>query len=274
MKINAHTKIASLIKSNPAALEAIISISPRFEKLRNPLLRKLMAARTSIAMAAKAGNVAVDDFYRMLVPLGFTIDENPETPEETPNPPSFRNHLNPGDVQILDVRPVIQSGEDPLPMIMSRIVNLPKGKALKVINSFEPTPLIRVLEKKGFSASVTEAGPDLVETIFYKNPDPETAFEEPITHLNENDQLFDKVKTQYKKRLIQVDVRHLEMPQPMIQILETLKALPESGALYVIHKKIPLYLLPELTELNFGYLIRETGPNEVHLLIYRKENEQ
>ena len=51
--INANTKIAAVIKQHPEAMEAIISISPRFEKLRNPLLRKLMAGRTSLAMASK-----------------------------------------------------------------------------------------------------------------------------------------------------------------------------------------------------------------------------
>jgi hypothetical protein len=51
MVITANTKIAAILKSNPAALEAIVSISPKFEKLRNPLLRKLMAGRASVSMA-------------------------------------------------------------------------------------------------------------------------------------------------------------------------------------------------------------------------------
>ena len=43
MIINANTKIAAILKQHPDALEAIISLNPKFEKLRNPLLRKLMA---------------------------------------------------------------------------------------------------------------------------------------------------------------------------------------------------------------------------------------
>ena len=41
--INANTKIASIIKQHPGALEAIVSLSPKFEKLRNPILRKFTA---------------------------------------------------------------------------------------------------------------------------------------------------------------------------------------------------------------------------------------
>ena len=63
MIINANTKISKILKQNPDALEAIISINPRFEKLRNPLLRKLMAARTSIGMASKIGGFDVENFF-------------------------------------------------------------------------------------------------------------------------------------------------------------------------------------------------------------------
>ena len=52
MIINANTKIAAVLKHRPEALEAIIGINPKFKKLRNPLLRKLMAVRRSRAVAA------------------------------------------------------------------------------------------------------------------------------------------------------------------------------------------------------------------------------
>lgn len=54
MTITVNTKIAALIKQHPDALESIVKIHPKFEKLRNPLLRKIMAGRTSIAKIGKA----------------------------------------------------------------------------------------------------------------------------------------------------------------------------------------------------------------------------
>jgi hypothetical protein len=66
-----------------------------------------------------------------------------------------------------------------------------------------------------------------------------------------------------------VDVRHLEMPQPMMTILEAIEKLPEDHALFVYHKRIPVFLLPELRERKFDYRIKEIAPNEVRLLIFK-----
>ncbi|HRF19059.1 MAG TPA: DUF1858 domain-containing protein, partial [Chitinophagaceae bacterium] len=66
MIINANTKIATVLKAHPGALEAIISISPKFQKLRNPILRKLMAGRTSLAMASKVGGCTINEFFEKL----------------------------------------------------------------------------------------------------------------------------------------------------------------------------------------------------------------
>ncbi len=38
------------------------------------------------------------------------------------------------------------------------------------------------------------------------------------------------------------------MPLPMHTILEALKTLPNDKALFVYHKRIPVFLLPELEE--------------------------
>ena len=66
MTINAHTKIAHILKQNAQALDALISISPKFEKLRNPLLRKVMAGRTTLAAASKLGGCSMEDFFKKL----------------------------------------------------------------------------------------------------------------------------------------------------------------------------------------------------------------
>ena len=75
MVINANTKISRILKENPEALEAIVSITPKFEKLRNPLLRKLMASRTSIGMASEIAGLDLDEFFQKLQPLGFQADK-------------------------------------------------------------------------------------------------------------------------------------------------------------------------------------------------------
>ena len=266
MIINANTKISKILKQNPDALEAIISINPKFEKLRNPLLRKLMAARTSIGMASKIGGLSIEKFFEKLQPLGFEPDRNTwEEAHEKPKLPAFFNSLKPQQIVDLDVRPVIEAGKDPLSLIVEKVKSIPKGSALKIINSFEPTPLISLLKKQGFESFVDVIDDQLVATYFYKEGDAALQTDEP----KNNSEGWDELLKHFEGRIQTVDVRHLEMPQPMMTILESIEKLPAGNALFVYHKRIPVFLLPELKERKFDYRIKEEAPNEVRLMIFK-----
>ena len=266
-KINANTKIATLFKESPDALEAIISISPRFNKLRNPLLRKLMAARTSINMASKVGGCSVNDFLIRLEPLGFTFDKNIVAEDSTEKKlvPEFIQNIAVANIVELDVRAEIESGKDPLNLILKAIKQLQQGQVLKLINSFEPAPLILLLEKQGFESYAETINDNLVHTFFHKNQ------AAPIREVDTSkaNEGWNEMLQRFTDKMERVDVRQLEMPLPMITILDALDKLPEGKALYVIHKRIPVFLLPELTERKFDYRIKEVGDGEVYLLIFR-----
>ncbi|MEO6632815.1 MAG: DUF2249 domain-containing protein, partial [Mucilaginibacter sp.] len=79
---------------------------------------------------------------------------------------------------------------------------------------------------------------------------------------------WDEVQKRYQGKFIVLDVRHLEMPLPMTTILDALDKLPVVNALYVYHKRIPVFLLPELVQRNFDYRIKEISEGEVHLIIF------
>jgi len=267
MTINANTKIASLLKQSPAALDAIISINPKFEKLRNPLLRKLMAARTSISMACKISGNSLNEFYAKLEPLGFEIDEKsePDKNEERPTLPAFFTTIKPADILELDVRPTIAAGNDPLRLITDKVKSLPKGGVLKIINSFEPTPLILLLQKQGFEYYTDVVDAQLVETYFYKKDSAAVSLNEMVHAAEDWDDCIQK----FSNKMQTIDVRNLEMPQPMLTILEALDNLSSDTALFVYHKRIPVFLLPELKERKFDYRIKEISDDQVHLLIFK-----
>lgn len=268
MTINANTKIAAILKQSPMALDAIISINPKFEKLRNPFLRKIMASRTSLATASKFGGCTVDDFFRTLEPLGFKIDREAKVKEESIQPvPAFITGLDPQNIVDLDVRPVLASGTDPLQLILGKVKSIQPGQALRIINTFEPTPLISMLGKKGFDTYVDRVGPEHIETYFYKTG-PVNKEEENLQAPNTNDWNHNIKK--FEGNLVEIDVRSLEMPKPMLNILEALDNLPEGKALFVYHKRIPVFLLPELDQKGFEYRVKEISDGEVHMLIFRK----
>jgi len=277
MKISADTKIATLIKGHPEALEAIVSLSPDFKKLRNPVLRKLMAGRTSIAMAAKVGGCKPEDFFEKLKPLGFEVEENKVEKQNKKNTevkkpqsqfPKILNEFPKENIISLDVRPMLAEGNDPLKLIQQKIKELKLKQALLIINSFEPTPLVKLLEKQGFHSFVDKKSESHVETWFYRTDKTEKPeFEESAGHATD----WERILGKYQDNLVETDVRHLEMPQPMMTILGILETMPDDKALYVHHKRIPVFLLTELKDRHFDFRIKEVAEGEVYLLIFKEE---
>lgn len=265
--INANTKIAHLLKAHPDAMETIIGIDKKFDKLRNPLLRKLLAGRTSIAMASKMAGCEVSDFFNALKPLGFEIDTETEPIlEEKKELPGFITKLGKNQIVDFDVRDLLAAGKDPLTLILDKMKAIEAGQALKVINTFEPVPLIKMLEKQGFDVYADIISNDLVETYFYKKSE-DTTIE--VTSTKGADSGWDTMIERFTDKMVTIDVRELEMPQPMMNILEQLDKLPADSALYVYHKRIPVFLLPELQDRNFDYRIKEISEGQVRLLIFR-----
>ncbi len=279
MVINADTRISSLLKQHPEALDAIVSISPKFNALRNPVLRKIMAGRTSIAAAAKMGGCTVADFYNKLLPLGFEVENNPAeeaSTSQTPKnaKPAFLQQLNQDALLTLDVRPVIEAGNDPLTRIQAKLKSLEPHQALLIINSFEPIPLIKLLNRQGFESFVENSDPALFHTYFYRPLPPSTpSTPSSPSSPSPNAPDFDTTLNLFKDRIDLIDVRALPMPLPMQTILQRLEQLKETHALFVLHKRIPVYLLPELAERHLNYLVREISDTEVHLLIYHAADE-
>lgn len=261
--INANTKIASLINANSDAIDAIASINPHFKKLKNPVLRKIFAARVTISDAAKIGKCSIDDFFDKLKPLGFIIDQ--ETTEQGSLSIQTDTMTRPYDVK-LDVREDIEYGHDPFKKIMKCLSDMATGNVLLLINSFEPTPLIRILEDRYYTIEVITINEEEVHTYIRKNEG--TDIERSTEEINE--ETFEVVAGRYENKMQIIDVRQLPMPQPMITILSALESLPVGMALFVHHKKIPKFLLPELKKKEFS-LVFKPAEGGVKLIIYKRQ---
>lgn len=115
MKINRNTKISTLIKVNTDVIDAIVSINKHFEKLRNPILRKLFASSVTIADSAKIGGTSIQIFYDKLMPSRFyceSDDVKSNTAQITV--PDFYQTLTPKNTRKLDAMDDIAKGKDPL----------------------------------------------------------------------------------------------------------------------------------------------------------------
>ena len=274
--ITAKTKISELIKYNSKSVDAIASLAKPLEKLKNPILRKIMASRVTIGEAAKMGGTTVEEFKRVLLPLGFTFEQEITAKEEASaeSKPTWLQQANQADIDFYDVRPIIDNGADPLKEILGRFKTTEPGKILCIINNFVPTPLIHLLKQEKAEATFVEIiSENEFNTYFLKKEkaasNSSTTAEEK---LNMDDaESFEEVCDQFtKEQTKEIDVRELEMPGPMEVILSELQALPAGNALYINHKRVPVYLLEELADKNYEVHINNREEGNVKMLIFKK----
>lgn len=269
--VNFNTKISVLIKANPKSIDAIAALAKPLEKLKNPILRKIMASRITIAEAAKIGGCKPDDFKKALEPLGFRFEATiaEENTKEEKSLPNWLTEAKPEAIEYFDVRQIIESGADPLKQILHRFKEIPGGNVLCIINSFIPTPLIHLLKKeKAEDSFVKEISSNEYHAYFLKKEKASQVAAGSNNVIMDDAAAFETIRKSFGEKIEETDVRAMEMPGPMQTILEKLQTLPKGYALYVHHKRIPVYLLEELADKNWEIHIHNIEEGNIKMLIF------
>lgn len=273
MIVHAKTRIASIIREKPEAVDVIAGLARPLEKLKNPLLRKLFASRVTVADAAAMGGCSVEAFREALEKIGFQwVDQEIQQEPLSSDLPGWLQHMHERQVLNMDVRETLQQGKDPLQDILKAYEKIQPGGILCIINTFEPVPLMQLLGKKGAESHTIAKSQDLFYTYFLK---PASASAEVLQKDDDtpaviycNQQKWEELLQQYPEHTRRfLDVRALEMPQPMQTILATLPELAPGEVLLVQHKRVPVYLLEELHDANYSTYIYKISETEVWLLI-------
>jgi len=287
MKITKDTKISRLLKEDDRMLDLIVSLSPLFGRLSNPLIRRSIAPRVTVRDAARIGGMTPNDFLRRLAEAGYDVQLDPD--EKLSVVPKQCDVLKDYRIRQVDVRPILEKGEDPFLMLKNRLEALDEGEALELLLDFEPLPLIDLFARDGFK-HCTRCGKDgMVRTYFFKPRAKRNwwrklkdMFSSSTTGENRQEgnvhvsvkvagpETFVRQQRGFAGRIREVDVRGLEMPAPMMTILEQLERLPGGHALLVNHERIPQYLLPELQKRKLQIASREVQPGHIQLLIYKE----
>ena len=168
----------------------------------------------------------------------------------------------------LDVRPILESGVDPFNAIMDELKKMDNNHTLLIINTFEPVPLLNILKDKGYNYETERPEQSIVHTYIKKAN--EVANSQSAANSKVKTNLsFDEVELKFKNRTTEIDVRDLEMPLPMVTILEEIEKLDNNNALYVHHKRLPQYLLPELEERGYSYVYQDIDDSNLKLIIFK-----
>ena len=162
----------------------------------------------------------------------------------------------------VDVRDDIRGGHEPFSRIMHVAGALQADEQLLLIAPFEPLPLIRVLEKKGFRHAVQSNKPGDWEVLFIRQSDAPPADAAPAATCN-------GASAPGSSEIVEVDARGLEPPQPLVKILESLAALPAGAELRAWTDRRPMHLYAQLEERGFAATTEEQ-PNGSFLTHIRR----
>lgn len=271
--ITRDMKISRMLDEYPGSLEALIRVSPHFRKLENKMLRKALAGRVTVEQAAKVAGV---DLNFLLSELNRDaegkaahraekaetehVEKAAGTPEEKAE---FLRSASPDKIVTLDVRPILDSGKDPLKDIFSKVKELKEGEVLLIINTFEPVPLYSRMQDKGFSHfTETEAG--IWKVYFFREKDVEE--KEPVQPVSPG-----TININDYENVVEVDVHDLPAPEPMVKILESLSGIDDKSVMLVHHHREPNLLYPKLEERGYMASCTKLGEESYQILIAKKK---
>lgn len=165
----------------------------------------------------------------------------------------------------LDVRPLLESGEDPLLQVLQMSMTVPPDAFMVVEAPFNPLPLRNVLAGQGFSSWAQRLG-DSHWRISFRRDGLGTGGEDAG---GEACGAGGKGNTWEQDGATHIDVRGLTPPLPMILILRLVQRSSDDAVVIVHHEREPMYLVPELAELGWRIEPIDGDPGEVRLKIMR-----
>lgn len=149
--ISPKTKVGELLDAYPELESVLIKMSPAFEKLKNPFLRKTVARVATLQQIATVGGIKVDDIVNLLrKELGQSEGEKygADTEYLSAEPPGWFDRTK--IAGYFDASPVINSGGSPMLEILHQTNLLNPGEIFELHTPFIPAPIIDMLKEKGF----------------------------------------------------------------------------------------------------------------------------
>lgn len=199
-------------------------------------------------------------------PVRASDPSTASTPTQSPVQPA-------GAELVLDVREELNNGGEPFSRIMAAVATLGDGQVLHLRAPFEPVPLFRVMEKRGFGHAVERHADDDWSVRFFRQRDSSAVpplVEAPTPLLDPPaERSYIDATTTAARAEVWLDVRGLEPPEPMVRTLEALEGLSPDSMLVQVNTRVPQFLLPILRERGFHFTIDESQLHEVQVRIWR-----
>jgi hypothetical protein len=149
--ISPKTKVGELLENYPELEPVLINMSPAFEKLKNPILRRTVARVATLQQVAVVGGI---DVAEMVKSLRKTVGQDAGESESSDT--EYLMGERPGwfkEARItrkFDASSLINAGESPMNEILKETSLLEYGDIYELRTPFIPAPIIDILRKKGY----------------------------------------------------------------------------------------------------------------------------
>lgn len=153
--VGPNTRLKEALGLDPRVVDYIVSLNPHdFQRLRNPLMRRLMSPRITLSRVAVMAGMPVGELLEGVAALGGVAvkDERreqplPQSPEEEP---LWVSETDPAKIRTVDLLPLDDALEaDPMLPVMREIKALFPGEVLLIKHRWEPQPFYDVWTKMG-----------------------------------------------------------------------------------------------------------------------------
>lgn len=178
-------------------------------------------------------------------------------------PPEWFIGLNEGDCTRIDVRPILARGTDPLELILENVAQLSPDDVLLIEAPFDPLPLRRLMAGRGYDSYGVQLSDQHWQVFF---------MQQEIRHLPELPDL-PVFPMQWRDGLLEMDLRGLTPPNPMIAILKIIENSTGGDDFMVRLMRDPIYLHPELVSRHWRADVVEESDDGLMVRI-KKEHEQ
>ena len=168
MIITPKTKVGELLEEYPDLEDLLISFSPAFQKLKNPVLRRTVGKIATLQQVAKVGNISIDklvnELRKSVGQVKMNISDNPN-PESAIKPDWVQRDKV---VDNFDASPVINAGENPMGEILKRIERIKQDEIFLFRTPFYPAPIIDMITKKDYMIFTEERSENDFENFVLK----------------------------------------------------------------------------------------------------------
>jgi hypothetical protein len=149
--ISPKTRVGELLDCYPELEGVLMEMSPAFEKLKNPVLRKTVARVATLSHISVIGGLKIEEVINRLRkevgekesdPLNSDLDYFSSTLPDWFNESRI--------IEVFDASAVINSGGSPLNEILNKTHALKPGEIFELHTPFIPAPILDMLISKGF----------------------------------------------------------------------------------------------------------------------------